>query len=66
MRYNEFKDIVDKIEQDSTLTSIQIKRRLSSLRYIIFCKNEIEKQKCSELKSTKCQDITYYLDKCYH
>ena len=59
MFLDEFETIIFRIEQDSNLNIGQKKRRLSTLRYVIFCKNPIEKQKCSELK-LKCPNITYY------
>ena len=59
MFLDEFETIVFRIERDSNLNIGQKKRRLLTLRYVIFCKNSIEKQKCSELK-LKCPNITYY------
>lgn len=59
MFLDEFETIIFRIEQDSNLNFEQKRRRLSTLRYVIYCKNPEERIKCSNLKS-KCPNITYY------
>lgn len=59
MFLGDFEAIVFRIERDPNLNINQKKRRLSTLRYVIFCKSPAEKQKCSELK-LKCPNMTYY------
>ena len=59
MQFYDFELIVFNIEYNSNLNFEQKRRRLLTLRYVIYCKNPEERIKCSNLK-LKCPNITYY------